>query len=100
MTQYLPVCKAYQNNDDLNKPFLSQGAMDCGAIQCHVINTSPSGDAAIFEHRQPGGEQTCSIQLLASLHQAAPVNTTLAIVAIHSTSVEIDPIRGTVQKGW
>lgn len=99
-TQYLQLCKAYQDNNDLNKPFVSQPSMDAGAYQVHFINTSPAGDAPIFEHRQPGGEEVTQIQLIASLNAPVAENVTLAVVAIHSTSVEIDPIRGTVQKGW
>ena len=99
-TQYLPLCKHFGGLDEQNRAFLSEASMNAGAHQCHFINTSESGDEAMFDHQAPGGAGTTSLELVATLHSAPSANVTLVMVQLHAAAVYIDPTRGTVDKSW
>ena len=66
----------------------------------HFINVCDLNDSesGIFDMRAPGGEV---IELLGGqMMEFASENIAVAICSIFSTSVTMDPVRSTVQRGW
>ena len=49
--------------------------------------------------RAPGGEEITTIEVIGQM-EAIPDQVTVAICSVFSTSVTMDPVRGTVQRGW
>ena len=78
--------------------FQSSASFAAGGFQAHFINVTNS-ESGIFDMRAPGGEQITTVEVLGQM-EAVTENITVAICSIFSTSVTLDPIRGTVSKGW
>ena len=45
------------------------------------------------------GEEITTLEVIGQM-EAIPAQVTVAICSIFSTSVTMDPVRGTVQRGW
>jgi hypothetical protein len=56
-------------------------------------------ESGIFDMRAPGGEEITTIEVIGQM-EAIPDQVTVAICSVFSTSVTMDPVRGTVQRGW
>ena len=94
---YKELCRSYQHDPDA-PVFQSSASFACGGFQAHFVNVTDS-ESGIFDMRAPGGEETTTIEVLGQM-EAIGQNVTVAICSIFSTSVTMDPVRGTVQRGW
>ena len=94
---YKELCKSYQHDPDA-PVFQSSASFAAGGFQAHFINCTDS-ESGIFDMRAPGGEEITTVEVLGQC-EAVTENVTVAICSIFSTSVTLDPVRGTVSKGW
>ena len=94
---YKEMCRSYQH-DPIAPVFQSASSFAAAGFQAHFINVTDS-ESGIFDMRQPGGEEITTIEVIGQM-EAIPGQVTVAICSVFSTSVTMDPVRGTVQRGW